>query len=191
MNTKMIKSTLVLALALVTLSFTTIEKEKKQIKAKSSSVKWVGKKITGQHDGTINVKNGFLTFKGEKLVGGTVVIDMNSIVVGDLEGKYKGKLEGHLKADDFFGVEKHKTSKIVFKKVKGKSGTFNVTADLTIKGITKPVIFDLSVTGNVATAKLKIDRTQFGIKYGSSSFFDNLQDKAIDNEFELEVSLSI
>lgn len=191
MNTKMIKSTLVLALALVTLSFTTIEKEKKQIKAKSSSVKWVGKKITGQHDGAIDVKNGFLTFKGKKLVGGTVVIDMSSIIVSDLKGKSKGKLEGHLKADDFFGVEKHKTSKIVFKKIKGKSGTFNVTADLTIKGITKSVNFDISVKGDVATAKLKVDRTQFGIKYGSSSFFDNLKDKAIDNEFEIEVSLNI
>jgi polyisoprenoid-binding protein YceI len=191
MKTKMIKSTLVLVLALVTLSFAGIEKEKKQIKVEKSSIKWVGKKITGQHDGTINIKKGFLTFKGEKLVGGSVVVDMNSIVVSDLQGKYKGKLEGHLKADDFFGVEKHKTSKIVFKKVKGKNGNFNVTADLTIKGITKPVTFDISIKGHVATAKLKVDRTLYDIKYGSASFFDNLKNKAIDNEFELEVSLSI
>lgn len=191
MKTKMIKSTLVLVLALVTLSFTTIGKEKKEIQAKSSSIKWVGKKITGQHNGTINIKNGFLTFKGEKLVGGTVVVDMSSIIVGDLEGKYKAKLEGHLKADDFFGVAKHKTSKIVFTKVKGKNGKFHVAADLTVKGITKPINFEISVKGNVATAKLKIDRTKYGIKYGSASFFDDLQDKAIDNDFELEVSLSI
>ena len=187
----MIKSTLALVLALATLSFTTIKKEKKQIKADSSSIKWVGKKITGQHDGTINVKSGFFTFKGEKLVGGTVVVDMNSIVVGDLEGKYKTKLEGHLKADDFFGVANHATSKLVFTKVKGKNGNYKVTGDLTIKGITKPVSFDISIKGNKATAKLKVDRTLYGIKYGSASFFDNLKNKAIDNEFELEVSLSL
>lgn len=191
MKTTIIKSTLALVLALATLSFTTIKKEKKQVKAESSSIKWVGKKITGQHDGTINVKSGFLTFKGEKLVGGSVVVDMNSIAVTDLEGKYKAKLEGHLKADDFFGVANHKTSKIEFKKVTGKKGNFNVTADLTIKGITKSITFDMVVKGNNATAKVKIDRTKYGIKYGSASFFDNLKNKAIDNEFEIEVSLSL
>jgi hypothetical protein len=37
--------------------------------------------------------------------------------------------------------------------------------------------------------KLIVDRTKFDIKYGSGSFFDNLGDKAIDNDFTLDLNL--
>ncbi|WP_139958101.1 YceI family protein [Flavicella sediminum] len=183
------KLTGLVLVALVTLSFTTLKKETKSIKTDESKIEWVGKKIGGQHTGDLMFKSGDLIFKGEKLVGGSFVVDMSSINVTDLSGKMKGKLEGHLKADDFFGVDKHATSTLVFTKVKGANGKFAVTADITIKGITESINFDLLVKGNTATASLKVDRTKHGIKYGSSSFFDNLKDKAIDNEFELNVAL--
>ena len=189
MKKTMIKSTVAVLLALVTLSFTTIKKEKKEINKTQSSIKWIGKKITGQHDGTINFSSGYLEFNGKTLVGGAFVVDMNSIEVKDLQGEYKGKLEGHLKADDFFGVDKFATSTLVFKSVKGAKGVYHIMADLTIKGITVPTHLELKVNGDTATTSVKIDRTKFGIKYGSSSFFDNLKDKAIDNEFELNVAL--
>ncbi|MGB3463751.1 MAG: YceI family protein, partial [Cyclobacteriaceae bacterium] len=78
----------------------------------ASSVKWVGKKVTGSHNGDIRVKNGELIFKDNQLTGGTIVIDMTTINTLDLEGDSKGKLEGHLKSDDFFGVNKFPTAKI-------------------------------------------------------------------------------
>jgi polyisoprenoid-binding protein YceI len=190
MKTRILKLTAVTLIALITMSFTVIKKETKQIKTRESKVNWVGKKAIGSdHKGTINIQNGTLEFKKDKLIGGEISIDMNSITVTDLEGDYKNKLEGHLKADDFFGVDKFQTSKIVFTKIEGNDGKYKVTGDITIKGIIESITFDLDVKGNTATAKLDIDRTKFGIKYGSSSFFDNLKDKAIQNNFELNVHL--
>ena len=119
---------------------------------------------------------------------------MTSIVVTDLTGEYKGKLEGHLKADDFFGVAKHKKAKLKIKDVQfGKGGHYDVFAELTIKGITKPISFKADVTNSdkAATAKAKIvfNRTDFGIKYKSGKFFKSLGDKLIYDEVELLVKL--
>jgi polyisoprenoid-binding protein YceI len=95
-----------------------------------------------------------------------------------------------LKSEDFFGTEKFPTSTLVFKTVAAKSaGVYTVTADLTVKGITNPVTFDLATTANSATANVKINRTKYDIKYGSGSFFDNLGDKVIYDDFDLIVNL--
>lgn len=175
-----------LIIATVTFAFTTIEDGKKEIKIETSSVTWKGYKVTGSHKGSIALKEGQLTFKDDKLVGGEFVIDMSTIENTDMEGEYKAKLEGHLKSDDFFGVEKFPTASLVFTNVKstGKN-SYEVTADLTIKDKTNAVTFDISIYGNKATANIKIDRTKFDVRYGSTSFFDDLQDKAIYDEFDL------
>ena len=115
---------------------------------------------------------------------------MTSLVDNDLEGDYKGKLEGHLKSDDFFAVASHPTAKLVFTSVKASGkNSYEVTGDLTIKGITKSVTFDVSVYGSKATATLKVDRAQYDVRYGSGSFFENLGDKTIYDEFDLVVDL--
>jgi polyisoprenoid-binding protein YceI len=179
---------LVLVVALSTLTATA---QDKKINAAKSKISWVAEKVTGKHQGTINIKDGVLTFKNDKLTGGTVTVDMNSINVTDLQaGQGKEKLEVHLKAADFFGTDKFATSKIVFKTVKLKTaGVYTVTADLTIKNITKPVTFDLAVGKNSATTTFKVDRTKYDITYNSGSIFDGLGDKAIYDEFELTVNL--
>lgn len=172
---------------------TPIDGEKKEVKVSESKVTWKGYKVTGSHDGNINLKSGHLEMKGKKLVGGEFVVDMTSIVVTDLEaGKGKEKLEGHLKSADFFGVESNPTSKLVFTSVKPMNdNSYTVTGDLTIKGITKPVTLVVSMFENKASATLKIDRTKYDIKYGSGSFFDNLGDKAIYDDFDLVVDLAL
>jgi polyisoprenoid-binding protein YceI len=116
---------------------------------------------------------------------------MNSINTTDLKaGEGKEKLDGHLKADDFFGVEAHPTATLAFKSIGVKSkNTYTVNADLTIKGITKPITFDMVVNKDTATTKLAVDRTKYGIKYGSGSFFEGLGDKTISDNFDLSVSL--
>ena len=182
--------TLALALAAVvafiTFSFSTIDGDKKEIKTDKSKIVWKGYKVTGSHEGTIAIQSGFLNFKGDKLSGGEFVIDMTSIKNTDMEGEYGGKLEGHLKSDDFFGVSTHPTATLVFNKVtsSGKNA-YSVTGDLTIKGKTNPISFTISIYGNKATASLKIDRTKYDIKYKSASFFESLKDKAIYDEFDL------
>ena len=180
-------TTAIMAFAVIA---TPIEKEKKSVNTSQSTILWKGYKVTGSHQGTIAIKSGVLEFDNETLVGGSFVMDMPSITVTDLEGEYKGKLEGHLKSDDFFGVEKHTTSTLTFTDVKsvGKNA-YEITADLTVKSITHPVTFKLSVYGSQATASLKIDRTKYNIRYGSSSFFDDLKDKAIYDEFDIVADL--
>lgn len=179
-----------LIIATITFAFTTIEDGKKEVKVETSSVTWKGYKVTGSHAGSIALKQGSLDFKDGKLAGGEFVIDMTTIENTDMEGEYKAKLEGHLKSDDFFGVATYPTAKLVFNTVKstGKN-SYEVTGDLTIKDKTNPVTFDMSIYGNKATANIIIDRTDYEVRYGSASFFDNLQDKAIYDEFDLITDL--
>ena len=176
---------------LVTFGTATVSAQAKKVDAAKSTISWVGKKVTGQHSGTVALKEGTLIFKDKKLAGGSFTVDMTAISVSDLKaGEGKEKLEGHLKADDFFGSEKFPTATLVFKSLGAKANnTYSVTADLTIKGITKPVTFDIVVNGNKATTAFKVNRTVYGIQYGSGSFFENLGDKTINDDFELSVNL--
>ncbi|RDY58154.1 YceI family protein [Flagellimonas nanhaiensis] len=169
-----------------------IDGEKKAIKTSESKVTWKAYKVTGSHTGTVDLKSGSLEFDGDKLVGGEFEVDMTTIANTDLEGEYKGKLEGHLKSDDFFSTASNPTSKLVFTKVKASGkNSYQVTGDLTIKGITKPVTFDVSIYGSKATATLKVDRAKYDVRYGSGSFFENLGDKTIYDEFDLVVDLQM
>ena len=189
------KGVLSLALALVFGAATATEPvadEKKEVKTDESKVTWKAYKVTGSHTGTVELESGALMFDGEKLTGGEFTVNMPTLVSTDLEGDSdsKGKLEGHLKSDDFFGVESHPTSKLVFTDVEstGKN-SYEVKGDLTIKGITEPVTFDVSIYGSKATATMKVDRSKYDVKYGSGSFFENLGDKTIYDEFDLVVDL--
>ena len=160
------------------------------VKAAESQVFWKGYKVTGQHEGTIALTEGNLTFADQVLTGGSFTVDMTSLVATDLDGEMKGKLEGHLKSDDFFGTEAHPTAQLVITQVGvDAAGGYQVTGDLTIKGITNPISFEMHVEGNSATTKLIVDRSKFDVRYGSNSFFDNLGDKAIYDDFELDVKL--
>lgn len=185
---KTTKNVIVLALATATSAFTNPPVEKMEIK--SSTVNWTGKKITGKHFGTIQLKEGFFLMEGAEIVGGQFVMDMTTIEVTDLQGEMKGKLEGHLNSDDFFGSKNFPTATLVIKKATKDGNTYDVAAEITIKGVTEPISFTLTKEGNTANAKLKIDRTKFGIRYGSGSFFDNLGDNTIYDNFELDVALN-
>jgi polyisoprenoid-binding protein YceI len=164
----------------------------------TSSVKWTGKKVTGQHNGLITLKSGAVEVEKDTVKSGQFEFDMASIKVEDIkDAENNAKLTGHLKSDDFFGVNKFATSTFKITSVKAlkgsKDGTHEITGDLTIKGITHPVTFPatVEVKGNKASAKGKVtvDRTKYDIKYGSGKFFDNLGDKMINDTFELELDL--
>ena len=187
MKKNVIKGALASVVVVATLAFTGITKK---IDVKESKVTWEGEKVTGSHEGTIDLKSGYLNVEGDKILGGEFVIDMTSLQSTDLEGESKGKLEGHLKSDDFFGVANHPEAKLVITTASKKSDdTYGVVGDLTIKGITKPVTFDMDYDGKSASADLTIDRTKYEVRYGSGSFFDNLGDKTIYDEFEISVDL--
>lgn len=168
--------------------------ESYSVDTQNSKVAWVGYKVTGKHNGSVAVKEGSLDFQDGQLKGGSFAIDMTTIKVLDLTGEYAGKLEGHLKSDDFFGVNSYPTATFTITKVVPQGpGKYKVLGDLKIKETTKEIKFTANVAeedGNqVANAKITIDRSDFDVRYGSGSFFDNLGDNTIYDEFELEVSL--
>jgi len=153
---------------------------------------WLGEKVIGQHTGTIKLQSGWLTWQDNKIVSGEFNIDMASLKVTEANER----LEGHLKSDDFFGVEKFPIAKLV---ITGSTtfdkGTGVVTGTLTIKGVTNPIEFKAAIQkkddGTWFFANIDVDRTKYNIKYGSGTFFDNLGDKTIYDEFKIKVNLFV
>lgn len=162
-----------------------------KINTEKSTISWVGKKITGQHIGTISIKSGELLMDDDKLTGGSFVIDMSSLSVEDLKaGQGKEKLEGHLNSDDFFGINKYPEATLSIINVIGiGKGQYKVQANITIKDKLQEISFDANVGKGMATAEITIDRTKHDIRYGSGSFFDNLGDNMINDDFVLTVNL--
>ena len=167
--------------------------QKVEVNTKKSTIDWHGEKIGGEHEGNIQVKSGYIELINDQIVAGNFVIDMSSITNTDLEDEgYNQKLVGHLKSDDFFGVEKYPTANLeITKSSKFINGKATVTGNLTIKDRTESVSFEVLEKGNTYTAKMEIDRSKFDVRYGSDSFFDNLGDKAIDDIFTLNIKLLV
>ncbi len=165
------------------------------VDSSASTIVWTGYKVTGKHTGTAKVQSGNLTYDNGILTGGSFVIDMASINCTDLEGEWAGKLIGHLKSEDFFGVEKYPTAKFVITRViaQDTKGNYKILGNLTIKETTKEVKFlgNATETNGVVNAagKITIDRSEYNVKYGSGSFFDGLGDKTIYDDFDLQVAL--
>lgn len=175
-----------------------VQAQNLSIDAKASSVKWFAKKVTGEHNGTISVaSNSSLTIKDGNLISGKVIIDMGSMLCEDIkDAGYNKKLIDHLKSDDFFSVEKFKTATLDILKVtanKTDAGTHTISGNITIKGKTEAISFPATIKiekGKLTgTGKLTIDRSKFDVRYGSKSFFDNLGDKMIYDEFNLDVTI--
>ncbi|WP_025765270.1 YceI family protein [Dyadobacter tibetensis] len=166
-----------------------------KVDTKNSKVVWHAKKVTGSHDGYVPITSGSLILDGEKLKGGTFLMDVKSLVVTDIkDNDMNGKLTNHLKSDDFFSVEKHPQAKLVITSATPTGGDkYNISGDLTIKGISEPVTFPATVKMNAgkvqAEAKVTVDRTKYDIKFRSTNFFENLGDKAIMDDFTLDVNL--
>ncbi len=166
-----------------------------KVDTKTSTIAWKGYKVTGEHHGNVSIKAGEVQMDGNVITGGTFTIDMNSITCNDLQGEMNGKLVGHLKSDDFFGVATYPnaTLKITRAIPQNTAGDYKMLGDLTIKGKTKPVKFFAKVRNEggkqIATADIKVDRSEYDVRYGSGSFFDNLGDKTIYDEFDLNVRL--
>jgi len=162
--------------------------------ATKSSIAWLGKKVAGQHEGNVKLISGSLTLSGDVIKAGNFEADMTSITCKDLEGEWNEKLVGHLKSDDFFASAKFPKATLVIKEgKKDASGVYQIKGDLTIKGITKPISFPSTIKNDgktlTSTSTIVIDRAQYDIRYGSQSFFDNLGDKTIENDFTLTVTL--
>ncbi|WP_295120608.1 YceI family protein [uncultured Chitinophaga sp.] len=162
-----------------------------QIVSTQSNIDWVGKKVTGAHNGTINIKEGEIILNDGQITGGKFIIDVASISILDVtDPATNAQFAGHLASDDFFSTEKYPEATLEITAVSGN----HITGDLTIKGITHPVAFDAiaQVSGDLLTAagKVLVDRTKYGIKFRSGNFFKDLGDTLIYNDFELNVTIT-
>lgn len=169
-----------------------------RVNKEASTVTWNATKVTGEHSGTVGIQNGTLSVTEGQLVAANIIVDMQSIACTDLEGEWGTKLVGHLNSEDFFHVSEHKTSSFTLRditpltKAEGDA-THSVTGDFTIRGITKSVTFNARVTENNSELTIAgsavLDRSQFEVKYGSGSFFDDLGDNLIHDNFTVGFNL--
>lgn len=172
-----------------------METKKFEIVAAQSSIDWIGRKVTGAHNGTIEVKEGTLELTDGKLSGGEVSIDMTTITILDVtDSALNAQFAGHLASDDFFSIEKFPTASFEIISAQPLSvNQYRLEGNLTIKGITHAAGFD-AIIENIAnnltlTGKLIIDRTKYAIKFRSGNFFKDLGDNLIYNDFELGVNV--
>lgn len=170
--------------------------QKADVNLKQSELEWTGKKITGEHYGTISLSKGELLFSEKILTGGFFEIDMNSIRCLDIsDKKSNARLVDHLKSDDFFSVRTNPTARLEITNVHHKGGIhYMITGSLSIKGSTYPSTFQATVTvvneTITASADITFDRSKYNVKFSSASFFDNLGDEMIYDDIELKVKLT-
>ena len=163
---------------------------KKDVLAAKSNVIWKASKIGGEHEGNIFLKEGHLHFEDDKLVSGKIEIDMNTISCTDLSGTYKNKLETHLNSPDFFDTKKFPVSSIELIKCQEIGNKeYKINAEITIKDITKEIQFTAELLDGTASANIILDRSEFDVRYGSGTFFSDLGDNLIYDDFELNIRM--
>jgi len=165
------------------------------VNIEKSLLKWKGSKVASFHEGTLLLKSGSLNVENDKIASGSFEIDMASIVNLDLtEAEWNQKLVGHLKSEDFFNVANFPTAKFEITSIEQIDGKQMAYGNLTIKGITKNVGFEIKTTLNadnliVKAEKFTIDRTEWEIKYNSGKFFEDLKDNLILDEIEISFEI--
>ena len=161
-----------------------------KVTVENSKLTWKGYKPTGDHTGTIALASGNISLKNSKLIGGSFVADISTIK--DADGS--AKLEGHLKSEDFFEVTAFPIAKFDITKTDVKGAKVHVTGNMTIKGITKQITFPATLAVNKDNVTLtsdtfQINRADFNVKYKSKTFFNDLKDKFVNDDFDFQVTI--
>ena len=161
-----------------------------------SMIAWKGFKPTGEHNGTIAIKEGKVSVNNDAIESGKFTIDMGSLSVLDIpeDDEDNAKLSGHLKSADFFDIETYPNANFEVTGIETVDGKTMLSGNLTMKDATNNISFPVTteVNGDMMTLTSEtftIDRSKWNIKYGSKSFFDNLGDKFINDDIELKVTL--
>ena len=161
-----------------------------------SELSWIGKELSTKiHTGSLNISNGIIQVGDDNSISGNIKINMSTINVTDLQGRSKEMLEKHLRSADFFEVENYPEAQINF-----KSKSFNklvnqisFEGDLTIKDITNPISFNATLIESSpylkANAILSFDRSKYDVRFRSGSFFENLGDKLILDDIDVNIKL--
>ena len=165
-----------------------------------SQVSWIGTKVTGRHNGMIPIRQGALQLQGNQVVSGRIVLDMQALRATDkrIDEANNHKLAKHLTSADFFDAGRFPDAVFELISIKPFTGearqpakrhaawqealrvknpTHYLTGNLTIKGCTRSITFParLVVEGDElrAQANFNIDRTHWGLVYGSDKSMGN------------------
>ena len=169
-----------------------INAQEKSLNIESSTIRWYGEEITWkQHYGDLKFSSGKIKINNKVVSSGNFVVNMNSLTVEDLSGGGKKRLEGHLRSSAFFGVSDHPQASLNITSMVDIDGNSQILGgELTIKGITHPINFSITLNSeNNASAMLIFDRSKYDVRFRSGSFFDELGDKLILDDIKLEVAL--
>lgn len=162
----------------------------------NSTIQWTGRKVAGNHYGNISFESGSLIQRDNSYSGGEFVVDMQSLTVEDIkDARTNAQLAGHLRSDDFFGVDTYPKSRLVIRSAKQTTGNnFEFSGNLTIKDQTHPITFqaERAISGGATrfTGTIIVDRSKFNVRYGSGSFFSNLGDNLIYDNFDLKFDVT-
>lgn len=152
-----------------------------KLSGENTKIGFTGTKKDGKHSGTFPKLTGTITAPGGNVTSGTinVTIDMAGVESDD------PRLTEHLKGADFFDVKTNPKASFVSTKIESKDGQFTVTGDFTLNGKKKSISFPATIGlkgGQYAlSADFKIDRTDYGIKYGQGK---------IDNAVAITIALT-
>ncbi|HEY0579574.1 MAG TPA: YceI family protein [Candidatus Nitrosocosmicus sp.] len=172
-----------------------MERQTYQVDIENSHLIWTGRRVTGAHQGTIQLANSKLDLIDGVIDSGTFRFDISTIKVTDIvDPDINEQLRLHLLSDDFFSAEHYPIAEFyITSALPDGEGNYNIEGNLTIKGITKPLMFDVSIEINKdslkANAKIIIDRTDYGIRFRSNKFFENLGNLLIYDDFTVDFEL--
>ena len=161
-----------------------------------SELSWIGTELsTKTHTGTIDFTDGTIVVDSDNTISGNVKINMSTINVTDLQGRSKEMLERHLRSSDFFEVESYSEAKFSFisKSFDKLTNQISFVGDLTIKDITNPISFNATLLETSpflkAKAVLSFDRSKYNVRFRSGNFFENLGDKLILDDIDVNIRL--
>ena len=166
-----------------------------------SRIRFTGHGVGKNHPGIFRLDSGTVAVAGEKITGGSFIIDINSIELEQKGGMFDEKLRPHLMSGDFFDAEKFRTAKFEITKVEPyerkdsdtsivEGANFNVSGNFTLKDVTKNITFParIDLDGNTLKAKgnFDIDRRQWNMNYGNDK---TLGDKFISEKVNIELDI--
>lgn len=164
-----------------------------------SKLQWTGRNLINKHLGTIEIQSGYLDFENGQLRGGRFDFNLNSLRCSDLEGDpMHDVLISHLMDHDFLDVAAYPECFLEITDTESSpipgSPNLAVKANLTMRGKTCPIEFQatsgITDTGSpAAQASFAIDRTQWGILYGSGRFFQRLAGHLVNDLIEFEARI--
>lgn len=165
-----------------------------------SNLVWIGRNLMNRHWGHVPLSSGHVEFRNGMPSSGEAVLDMRRITCADLAGDaLHDVLIHHLESDDFFDVARFPEARFRFDRAEicsTKAGCRNLRllGELTLRGITKPLVIEaaagLTTEGKAALqAAFTIDRTEWGVLYGSGKFFRKLAGHLVNDEVEIQLRI--